>query len=553
MLKRVQLETDVLVVGGGSAGLIAALAAEEQGADVTIICKQKAGKSGNTIVSGSQFCVVVPEEDNPDFVEAYYQDLIKSGKGINQKELTSLLAQESGKTIKWLEEYGMKFFIRENRYVKRQPPGHSFPRSVPTVWDGYSYLARGLSFLDPLIESINQKDIRIIEKTMVTKLVMMNGKIAGALAINMDNQEILEISCKAVILANGGAGNLFAQNNNTAGITGDSYALAYEAGAILKDMELIQFYPTMMIKPLKMPAENALFGDGAVLRNKHGELFVQKYVEGGEMAATRDKMSQAIFQEVQLGNGIDGGVYFDCTGIPKETMETTYSHFSEQLRKKGTDPLKDWMVVTPTTHYYLGGVKINTKCESSIPGLYAAGEAATGPHGANRLSGSSIADTVVFGIISGESAAQYSAKNPRASVHWDDEVPPPTLYTGGKTSIKECKEAVQKIMWNYASVVREEKHLQQGLQMLEKIAEGLGQVSIQHGKELFSYFELKNMLTVGRLVFQGALERRESRGSHWRIDYPFEDQTYLGNFEYIKGRDGCSITFQPLGEQIFNR
>ncbi|MBP1933906.1 L-aspartate oxidase [Ammoniphilus resinae] len=550
MLKRVRVETDVLVIGGGSAGLIAALAAEKQGADVTVICKQKAGKSGNTIVSGSQFCVVVPEEDNPDSIEAYYQDLIKSGKGINQKELTSLLAHESGKTIKWLEDYGMKFFIREDRYVKRQPPGHSFPRSVPTVWDGYSYLARGLSFLDPLLASIIEKNIRIIEKTMVTKLIIKEGKIAGALAINMDNQEVLEISCKAVILANGGAGNLFAQNNNTAGITGDSYALAYEAGAILKDMELIQFYPTMMIKPLKMPAENALFGDGAVLRNTHGELFVQKYVDGGEMAATRDKMSQAIFQEVQLGNGVDGGVYFDCTGIPKETMETTYSHFCEQLRKKGTDPLKDWMIVTPTTHYYLGGVKINTKCESSIPGLYAAGEAATGPHGANRLSGSSIADTVVFGIISGESAAQYSTESERATVPWDDEVPCLSLNTDGKTSIKACKEAVQGIMWNYASVVREEKHLCQGLQMLEEIAEQLEQVSIQHGKELFSYFELKNMLTVGSLVFRGALERKESRGSHWRVDYPFEDQEYLGNFEYVQENGDCSIAFQPLSERM---
>lgn len=547
-MNRKRIETDVLIVGGGSAGLLAALEAKKHGVDVTIVCKQKVGKSGNTIVSGSAFSVVVPEENNPDSEEAYYQDISRSGKGIIQKELTRLLVNKSGSTIKHLEEYGMNFFIQKNQYVKRQPPGHSHPRSVPTVWDGYSYMARGLSFMKPLYDSVIDRKIKVIEQTMVTKLITRENTIVGALAIQANNDEILEISCKAVILANGGAGNIFAQNNNTIGITGDSYALAYEAGAVLKDMEFVQFYPTMMIKPIKMPASNPLFGDGAVLRNKDGELFVHKYVEGGDRAATRDKMAQAIFREVEIGNGVDGGVYFDCRDIPQDVLESKYAHFCSQLRKKNIDPLKDMVIVSPTTHYFLGGVKINTKCESSVVGLYAAGEAATGVHGANRLSGASIADTVVFGTISGDSAARYSLNHSMIPIDWEDETGHLALNKDGTNRIAEQKEKVRNLMWKSASVVREKDQLNSGLKELEEVNATLHEVSIGNLKELQSFRELINMVTVGQLVLKGALERKESRGSHWRKDYPSSSEDYLGNYEYVQKNNQCKITFKVLND-----
>ncbi|WLD93704.1 L-aspartate oxidase [Alkalihalobacillus sp. AL-G] len=547
MFERSKLETDVLVIGGGSAGLIAALEAEKQGVDVTVVCKQKAGKSGNTIVSGSAFSVVVPEEGNPDSEEVYYQDLIRSGKGINQRDLTRLLAKESGKTIQWLEDYGMEFFLQENKYVKRKPPGHSHPRSVPTIWDGYSYMTRGLSFMKPLLNSVKEKNIQLIEQTMVVRLIRKRGKIVGAVAIDVKKGNIIEISSKSVILANGGAGNIFSQNNNTVGITGDSYALAFDVGAVLKDMEFVQFYPTMMIKPVKMPASNPLFGDGAVLRNKHGELFVHNYVEGGDKEATRDKMAQAIFQEVQKGNGIEGGVYFDCSGIPKDVLESKYSHFCNQLRKKDVDPSKDYVIVSPTTHYFLGGVKINEKCESNVPGLYAAGEAATGAHGANRLSGSSIADTVVFGMIAGDSAAKHSLNSKREDVDWDQEIS--SLFVqndDGGLDIAKAKEIVRNVMWESASVVRDESTIRSGLQTLDDIQRSLKSAPVTSAKQTLSFFELSNMVAVGQLVLQGAIKREESRGSHWRKDFPFETEDFLGNFEYFKNQELADIHFVAL-------
>jgi succinate dehydrogenase/fumarate reductase flavoprotein subunit len=550
-----KLVTDVLVVGGGSTGLIAALEAEKHGADVTIICKQKAGRSGNTIVSGSAFSVVVPEEGNPDSEEIYFNDLIRSGKGINQKELTRTLAFNSGKTIKWLEDYGMEFFKTNSEYVKRQPPGHSHPRSVPTIWDGYSYLARGLSFMKPLSESVIKRNIRVMEQTVVAHLLTTNGKIAGAIAIDINESEFIVISCKSIILANGGAGGMFSHNNNTVGITGDSYALAYEAGAVLKDMEFVQFYPTQMIKPLKMPASNPLFGDGAVLRNKDKELFIHRYVEGGDKAATRDKMAQAIFQEVERGYGVEGGVYFDCSGIPKEVLESKYSHFCNQLKKKGVDPQKDMVIVSPTTHYFLGGVKINTNCESSIPGLYAAGEAATGTHGANRLSGSSIADTVVFGKIAGESAAEYSAVNQHAKINSQDlsnKLEKLKVNSKGEESLADKKELVRTVMWRSASVVREESILREGLKQLYEVESILDNIAVRNYKEIVSFQELANMITVGKLTIKGALERKESRGSHWRRDYPDQSEDYLGNFEYSKSSDGDLINYRPLDGLLIN-
>lgn len=554
-MERKKLVTDVLIIGGGSTGLIAALEAANHCSDITIICKQKAGRSGNTIVSGSAFSVVVPEEGNPDSEETYFNDLIRSGKGINQKELTRTLASLSGGTIKWLESCGMEFFKTNSQYVKRQPPGHSHPRSVPTIWDGYSYLARGLSFMKPLSESVNKRRIRVLEQTAVTHLLTANGRIAGAIALDVNESEFIEISCKAIILANGGAGGMFAHNNNTVGITGDSYALAYEAGAVLKDMEFVQFYPTQMIKPMKMPASNPLFGDGAVLRNKDKELFIHKYVEGGDKAATRDKMAQAIFQEVERGYGIEGGVYFDCTGIPEEVLDSKYTHFCNQLKKKGVDPKKDMVIVSPTTHYFLGGVKINTSCESSIPGLYAAGEAATGTHGANRLSGSSIADTVVFGRIAGKSAAEYAAVTQHEKINPQDltsKLEKLKLHPNGDVPLSEMKELVRTIMWRCASVVREESALRSGLKSLCKVESSLDNIAVRNFKEVVSYQELSNMVTVGKLTIKGALERKESRGSHWRRDYPNEREVFLGNFEYSKSSDGDEINYRPLDGLLIN-
>lgn len=556
-LKKIRLQTDVLVIGGGAAGLVAALEAEKHGVDVTVICKQKAGKSGNTIVSGALFSVVVPEEGNPDSEETYFQDLMNSGKGINQHDLTKTLAANSGKTIKWLEEHGANFFKLDGKYVKKQPPGHSFRRSVTPVMDGYTYMARGLSFLEPLYTSVREKGIKVIDRTMVTRLIKQDGKIVGAIGLNAFNNELVEISCKSSILANGGAGNIFSQNNNTAGITGDAYVLAYDVGAILKDMELVQIYPTMMTKPVKMAAENPLFGEGAVLRNRHGELFIYKYVEGGDRAATRDKMAQTIFREVESGNGVDGGVYFDCRGIPEEVLKTKYSHFYRQLMKQGIDPLEEMVIVSPTIHYYLGGVKINTKGETSVPGLYAAGEAATGVHGANRLSGSSIADTVVFGIRSGEAAATYALNQPVEPVQWENEEDYTSFNNTGRITMKEQTQAVQKIMWSYASVVREQESLKKGLNELEELKATIQDVSVKNLKELSSYLELQNMITVGSLLFKGAILREESRGSHWRRDYPNENNKFLGNFEYIKKGEQCVITFHPIEEinplKVFKR
>jgi succinate dehydrogenase/fumarate reductase flavoprotein subunit len=541
-VKRNDVKTDVLIIGGGSAGLIAALEARKYGLDVTVLSKHKVGQSGNIIVSGSALSVVVPEAGNLDSEVTYLEDLYRSGKRINQPQLAETLAQHSKQALELLEGYGLNFFKNKNEFVKRKPPGHSYPRSVPTVWDGYSYMARGLSFTAPLYDAAHVRGVRMINKATVTELIKRDGIIVGAIVFHPLEKEWTVISSKVTIMASGGAGWIFSETNNTVGITGDSYALAYHAGATLIDMEFVQFYPTEMIH-LKMPASNPLFGDGAVLRNKFGERFMQKYDPAGDMA-TRDKMAQAIFMEVESGNGLDGGVYFDCREIPLDILESKYAHFCKQLRKKGVEPAKDMIIVAPTTHYFLGGIQIDQKCRSTLPGLLAAGEATGGIHGANRLSGNAIADTVVFGAIAGNMAAEEVNRARETNLEKENFNLDFYRREEPRYSVVQKKEELRKMMWECASVVRNEAGLRQGLGSLDEIKKSIPYVDVKNEKEFVSFIELQNMLTVSEMIIKGAIERRESRGSHWRNDIPVEHAEYVGNFYYVKETEGCKLYFK---------
>jgi len=279
---------------------------------------------------------------------------------------------------------------------------------------------------------------------------------------------------------------------------------------------------------------------------------MEKYDPAGDMA-TRDKMAQAIFMEVEAGNGIEGGVYFDCSGIPREILENKYAHFCKQLRKKGVEPTKDYVIVSPTTHYYLGGIKINPKCESTVPGLYAAGESSGGIHGANRLSGNSIADTVVFGAIAGNSAADFAKHNKQVKLKNEDIRLPDYGNQGSRYSVQEKKEQLRHLMWKHASVIREEQGLLQGLEELVEIKKSLSDIAVKDEKDFVAMYELQNMMTVSEMLLKGALQRRESRGSHWRRDFPETKAEYLGNFYYVKQGEDCNITFAAKVEKALKQ
>ncbi|MDX9821757.1 MAG: FAD-dependent oxidoreductase, partial [Syntrophales bacterium] len=311
-----KMQCDVLVIGGAAAALTAALEARKRVENVVVVCKKNVGRSGNTMVAAAAFSAFIPSPDHPDSAERHLRDTLKAGAEINDPFLARALAEEGGNAVLSLEEYGVRLFRRDGSLVRRTPPGHSTPRTLLTDPTNHTAATPGLSITVPLAESAKTRGIRILNHVTVLQLSVRDGAVCGALALDNRTGIRMRIAAKAVILASGGGGRLFAMTNNTSDMTGDSYALALEAGAALRDMEFIQFFPTRTTSPIHTTIANRLFAEGAVLRNRHGENFMFRYDPKADMA-TRDVMSRAIYSEMKAGRGVEGGVYIDLSALPE--------------------------------------------------------------------------------------------------------------------------------------------------------------------------------------------------------------------------------------------
>ena len=540
-----RIECDVLVVGGASTALVAALEARKWVDDVVVVCKRKAGRSGNTVVSGAAFSVYVPSPDNPDSAEQHLRDTLQGGMGINDPVLARTLTEEGGRAVLALEQYGVKLLRSNGSLVRRTPPGHSRPRSIPTDLREYAHATRGLSITVPLAESAKERGIRMLAETPVQRLLVTDGVVRGALAVDAASGRQILISAKAVVLAAGGGGHLFAQTNNTLDMTGDSYALALEAGAALRDMEFIQFYPTRAIFPTHTNISSPLFGEGAVLRNSLGERFMPRYDPKADMA-TRDVASRAIFAEVQAGRGVDGGVYMDLSAVPLATLELKFPTTLKLLRTHGIDPAKQWLVVSPAVHHIMGGVWIDSRCRTGVAGLFAAGEAAGGVHGANRLAGNALTETVVFGFKAGYEAASYANRLHRTPELPSDNLEMPRMQSGN-TRVAEVKARVRQVLWDHAGLVRTAVGLEKGQAALQECQEALVRCRVEGPADQLAYLEVSRMVQVGKAIMAAALARRESRGAHYRSDYPGrDDDHWRGSSRIEKAGDSLKVGFVPL-------
>lgn len=533
---------DILIIGGSGAALIAALEARKSGLDVLLATKGIVGRGGNTIVSGAGFAAFLPEKNPNDSLERFRADTLSSGKGINLEYLVDLLLENSKSAILGLESYGVKFSKINGEYVRRTPPGHSRPRQIPTMLDSMGYHTRGLSITLPLREAAMRAGIRFMEKTPVVKLLHDADGVYGAVGINIDKSEHCEITAKAVILATGGAGMVYDRTNNTSDVTGDGYALALEAGARLVDMEFVQFYPTMAYKPVKIPVSSPLFGDGAVLRNKNLERFMGKYDPAGDMA-TRDIMSRAIFSEVKAGSGVDKGVYMDCSGIPHHVFNSRYKVFAEYLQSQKVNRDKDMLIISPSTHFFMGGIKIDSGCKTGVEGLFAAGEVVGGLHGANRLSGNALTEAVVFGEIAGKMAARHAAKIQTTRRPGKGFNP----VTGQRVGdLREIKTTLRRTMWQNVSVLRSQDSLEIALNQINDCQQELVACAANNIAQLLEWTELQRMSTVAEAVTRSALLRTESRGSHYRQDFPTsDDSNWLGNQEIWQSEKSLCLRFRP--------
>ena len=344
-----------------------------------------------------------------------------------------------------------------------------------------------------------------------------------------------------VILSTGGGGRIFRKTNNTRDITGDSYRLALNAGATLRDMEFVQFYPTMMFSPIKVTVSSPLFGEGAFLRNVSGDRFMSNYDEKGDMA-TRDIMSRAVFNEVKEGRGDKGHVFMDCRHIDSKVFEARYAEFMRLLSKANLDLRKDLIPISPATHFFMGGVVINERGETQIPGLLACGEAVGGLHGANRLGGNALTETFVFGTIAGKQAKQVIDSKRLPEIR-SEEIEP---FRDGGINISELMTSLRRVTWDYLSIIREEKTSQTALDEIKKITDALDNTRIESVFDLVSLYELKSMIATAELIGLGAMARKESRGAHFRSDFPdTRDDDYKGNFFYRKQNDKIDVQYRP--------
>jgi len=541
-MRKEEIKTDVLVIGGGAAGLTAALEAKNLGLDATIVAKSKVGRSGNTIVAGTGMAVLMGGPASEDSYEIFERDTLASGKAVNDPDMVQKYLKGSPEIVEKLTAYGVVLRKLDGRLMKKRAPGHSVARSLTTDFSRLPYLTRGLSLTLPLLNCAEKNGIRIIDFAPVIKLLRKDGAAAGAVAVHKKEEKILVFRSNRVILAAGGGGRIFSRSNNTFDITGDAYALAYEAGATLRDMEFVQFYPTMMFSPIKVTISSPLFGEGAVLRNARGERFMERYDPAADMA-TRDIMTRAMFNEVREGRGEQGNIFMDCRHLPKEMLTAKFAELLRLLSKADIDPLKDLIPISPATHFFMGGIAVDTQCRSSIPGLLACGEAVGGLHGANRLGGNALSEAFVFGAVAGRQAAEGFRKEAVSEVEIGELMP----FQKGDIAVSELKRMLRQTAWTHLSIIRNQDSVQKANAELNRIEASLDRANIRSVYDLVDFYELKGMITTGRMIAHCSIERKESRGAHFRFDFPDTDDTgYKGSF-YIRNDNGkMTSTFRHL-------
>lgn len=398
--------TDVLVIGSGGAGCRAAIEASKQGLDVTIISKGLSFKSGCTTLAEGGYNAAFGYVDEEDSTEAHFKDTLKGGAYLNDTKLVKILVEEAPERLGELESYGAMFDRQESGKLNQRPfGGQTFRR---TCFQGDR---TGHEMMTALKEEVIRRGIKTIEEMIITKLLTddEDGSIRGACGLSLKTSDFLIFQARSTVLATGGAGWMYPVTSNAMQKTGDGYALAYQVGADLLDMEQVQFHPTGMLYPESRRGvliTEAVRGEGGRLFNSKGERFMKKYDPRGELA-TRDVVARAIYQEIIEGRGTKrGGVYLDVTHLPREVIEEKLETMLQQFLDIGIDIREEPMEVAPTAHHFMGGALINEHGETTVKNLFAAGEVAGGVHGANRLGGNALADTQVFGRRAGEAAAR---------------------------------------------------------------------------------------------------------------------------------------------------
>jgi succinate dehydrogenase / fumarate reductase flavoprotein subunit len=573
-------EYDVLVIGAGGAGLRAAVEASGAGVKTGVVTKSLLGKA-HTVMAEGGMAAAMGNVDDRDNWRVHFADTMRGGQYLNNCRMAELHAQEAPARVKELEAWGAIFDrTKDGKILQRNFGGHRYPR-LAHVGD-----RTGLEMIRTLQDHGIHQGIEVHAEHTILTLLMDGGRCVGAFGYDREKGRFVTFHAKAVILATGGIGRAYKITSNSWEYTADGHSLAYHAGAALLDMEFVQFHPTGMVWPPSVKGilvTEGVRGEGGVLRNKDGKRFMfddipenyrsqtadtpeegWRYTQGDKNARrppellTRDHVARCINREVKEGRGSPhGGVFLDIAWI-KEKLPNAAEHIKKKLpsmyhqfkQLADLDITKEPMEIGPTVHYVMGGVQVDGDTQmSNVPGLFAAGECAAGLHGANRLGGNSLSDLLVFGKRAGEYAAKFAKENGAGKIH------PADIDASAKKALEPFERGaagenpftlqadLQDMMQKLVGIVRTENEMQEALSEIPKLQARAARAGITGNREYntgwHTALDLDNLLTISEVVTIAGIERKESRGAHFRDDYP-EKSAEWGkyNLKIVKGPDG---------------
>jgi succinate dehydrogenase / fumarate reductase flavoprotein subunit len=552
------IDADVLVIGAGGAGMRAAIAAAGAGARVVVLCKSLLGKA-HTVMAEGGMAAALGNVAHQDSWEAHFADTMKGGKLLNNWRMALIHARESPERVLELERWGAVFDRTAAGLIHQRPFGaHTYPR-LAHIGD-----RTGLELIRSLQDRmVHSERVDVHMEVTVTRLLTRDGRAAGALAYRRADGGLAVYTARAVLLATGGAGRIYRVTSNSWECTGDGPALAYEIGAQLQDCEMVQFHPTGMVWPPGVRGilvTEGVRGEGGVLRNKDGERFMERYDHERMELSSRDVVARAINSEVMAGRGTPhGGAYLDITQRSPDYIRSKLPSMYEQFLKLArVDITKEPMEVAPTIHYFMGGVRVDAETgATSVPGLFAAGEVASGLHGANRLGGNSLTDLLVFGRRAGDAAAAFAADHPgpvTADPAQVDQGVARVLDPLGRPhgeSPYRLQSELQEVCTRHAPIIRDERGLAEGLERVLELAERAEHCGTggPNGRAFnpgwHSALDLRSMLVNAEALFRCALARRESRGAHARSDHPKLDPK-LGRVNMVVRRSEAGMVVTPV-------
>jgi succinate dehydrogenase / fumarate reductase flavoprotein subunit len=547
------LRHEVVVVGAGLAGQRAALAAAEAGRDVAIVTKLHPLRSHSGAAQGGINAAIGVN----DSIDAHIFDTVKGSDYLGDQDAIEFFCREAGPTVIEMEHFGTIFTRSEDGSLAQRPfGGAGFPRTV------YAADRTGLALLQGLWEQLGTARFTLYEEWELARIVVRGGRVQGLVALDKKTGEFQLVAAKAVVIATGGAGRIYGRSTNAHSCTGDGMAAAYRAGAFLKDMEFVQFHPTALLDGGILVTEGAR-GEGGILKNASGERFMTKYAPKVLELASRDVVARAITTEILEGRGFTGPngpyVHLELMHLGKEKIESRLQEICDLCRSfAGMDPVTDPIPISPAQHYMMGGVGTNIPGETNIPGLYAAGEAAcVSIHGANRLGGNSLMETLVFGKSAGAAAAAYAEKAAGTALQPTDLDSVTATYRAwlGRADGEDpsaIRTDLQRTMDQFVNIFRTEADLTEGLQRVRAIQERFSRVRVVDQSKVFNInltdaIETEHMLDLAEVIIVGAIARTESRGAHFRKDFPKrDDKNWMKHTLAARTASGPALSYSPV-------